>query len=120
MHAAFNFSNLDERTREVYQENLQMANALALHFENEEMLKKSTGKLEMSNRQLVAEKELNEQLVKEKISQSRKQKKLIKELQVRHWDTSVALWQNSGLNEKLQLYHIWPLSVSSHSPIIAC
>ena len=36
----------------------------------------------MSNRQLVAEKELNQQLVKDKISQARKQKKLIKELKV--------------------------------------
>lgn len=59
-----------------------MANALTMHMEHEEALQKSTGQLEMSNRQLVAEKELNQQLVKEKIGQSRKQKKLIKELQV--------------------------------------
>ncbi len=59
-----------------------MANALTLHMEHEEALQKSTEQLEMSNRQLVAEKELNQQLVKEKISQARKQKKLIKELEV--------------------------------------
>ena len=59
-----------------------MANALTLHMEHEETLQKATGQLEMSNRQLVAEKELNQQLVKEKIGQARKQKKLIKDLQV--------------------------------------
>ena len=62
-----------------------MANALTLHMEHEAALEKSTGQLEMSNRQLVAEKELNQQLVKEKIGQARKQKKLIKELQVSGW-----------------------------------
>ena len=75
-------SNIDERTREVYRENLHMANALTLHMEHEEALQKSTGQLEMSNRQLVAEKELNQHLVKEKIGQARRHKKQIKELQV--------------------------------------
>lgn len=87
--------NIDERTREVYRENLDMANALTLHMEHEAALQKSTGQLEMSNRQLVAEKELNQQLVKEKIGQARKQKKLIKELQVRgvgQGEESVALF----------------------------
>lgn len=60
-----------------------MADALTLHMEHEETLQKSTGQLEMSNRQLVAEKELTQQLVKEKIRQSRKQKKQMKELEVR-------------------------------------
>ena len=69
-----------------------MASALALHMEHEESLQKSTGKLEMSNRQLVAEKELNQQLVKDKIGQARKQKKLIKELKVNgthYWLTNI-------------------------------
>ena len=52
-----------------------MANALTLHMEHEEALQKSTGQLEMSNRQLVAEKELNQHLVKEKIGQARRHKK---------------------------------------------
>ena len=59
-----------------------MAEALSLHMENEEILKKSKDQLEMSNRQLVAEKELNQQLVQEKVAQARQHKKLIKELQV--------------------------------------
>lgn len=67
----------------MYRENLRMADALTLHMEHEETLQKSTGQLEMSNRQLVAEKELTQQLVKEKIRQSRKQKKQMKELEVR-------------------------------------
>ena len=66
----------------MYRENLRMAEALSLHMENEEILKKSKNQLEMSNRQLVAEKELNQQLVQEKVAQARQNKKLIKELQV--------------------------------------
>ena len=60
-----------------------MAEALSLHMENEEILKKSKNQLEMSNRQLVAEKELNQQLVQEKVAQARLNKKQIKELQVK-------------------------------------
>ena len=60
-----------------------MSEALSLHMENEEILKKSKNQLEMSNRQLVAEKELNQQLVQEKVAQARLNKKQIKELQVK-------------------------------------
>ena len=59
-----------------------MAEALTLHMEHEEALQKSKDQLEMANRQLMAEKELNQQLVQDKISQARSHKKLIKELQV--------------------------------------
>ena len=59
-----------------------MAKALTMHMEHEKSLQVSHDKLEMSNRQLVAEKELNQKLVKGKISQARAQKKYIKELQV--------------------------------------
>ena len=75
--------NLDDRTRNVYRENVRMAEALGLHMEHEESLQKSKGQLEMANRQLMAEKELNQQLVQDKISQARQHKKLIKDLQVR-------------------------------------
>lgn len=80
---ASSHSNLDERTREVYRENIHMAEALSLHMEHEATLRKDKEQLEMANRQLVAEKELNQQMVKEKIAQARHHKKLIKELQVR-------------------------------------
>ena len=75
-------SNLDERTREVYRENVKMAEALSLHMESEEALRRAKDSLEMSNRQLVAEKELNQELVKDKIAQARHQKRTIKDLQV--------------------------------------
>ncbi len=42
--------NLDERTREVYRENVRMSEALALHMEHEEALQKAKEQLEMSNR----------------------------------------------------------------------
>lgn len=44
--------NLDERTREVYHENVRMSQALALHMEHEETLQKAKEQLEMSNRSL--------------------------------------------------------------------
>ncbi len=75
-------SNLDERTREVYQDNIRITEAIALHMSHETELQKSHDQLEMSNRQLVAEKELNQELVKKKINQAGRNKKLIKELQV--------------------------------------
>ncbi len=59
-----------------------MAEALTLHMEHEVSLQKSNDKLEIANRQLLAEKELNQQLVKDKISEAGYHKKLIKELQV--------------------------------------
>lgn len=76
-------SNLDKRTREVYRENIEMTKALALHLESEESLRRAKERLEISNRQLTAEKELNQRLVKDKIAQARHQKKTIKDLQVR-------------------------------------
>lgn len=76
-------SNLDERTREVYRENIKMSKALSLHLESEESLRRAKERLEISNRQLTAEKELNQRLVKDKIAQARHQKKTIKDLQVR-------------------------------------
>ena len=42
--------NLDERTREVYRENVRMSKALALHMAREEELQRKTEKLEMANR----------------------------------------------------------------------
>lgn len=59
-----------------------MAQALTLHMEHEVVLQKCNDTLEIANRQLLAEKELNEELVKDKISEARHHKKLIKELQV--------------------------------------
>ena len=59
-----------------------MAEALKLHIEHEETLHKSHTQLEMTNRQLVAEKELNQKLVKEKIKQNSRHRKQIKEQQV--------------------------------------
>ena len=60
-----------------------MAEALSLHMDHEATLRKGKEQLEMANRQLVAEKELHQQMVKEKIAQARHHKKLIRELQVR-------------------------------------
>lgn len=63
---------------------MRMSEALTLHMEHEESLQKSKDQLEIANRQLMAEKELNQQLVQDKIRQTRQHKKLIKDLQVIH------------------------------------
>ena len=60
-----------------------MKEALSLHMEHEEDLRRAGEKMGVANRQLVAEKELNQQLVAEKISQARLQRRAIRELQVR-------------------------------------
>ncbi len=66
----------------MYRENIRMTEALTLHMEHETLLQKSNDKLEVANRQLLAEKELNQLLVKDKIQETRHHKKLIKQLQV--------------------------------------
>ena len=71
-------ANLDERTRSVYRENAQMAEALTLHMTEEQSLRAEKERLEIANRQLAAEKELSQQLAQEKVSQAQQHKKLIR------------------------------------------
>lgn len=74
-------SNLDEHTRDVYRENITMGNALSLHMTEEQNLRKEKETLEMSNRQLAAEKELSQQLAQGKVQQAHQQKRQIQELE---------------------------------------
>lgn len=101
-------SNLDERTREVYHENIQMAEALSLHMEHEATLRKGKEQLEMANRQLVAEKELHQQMVKEKIAQARHHKKLIRELQVGGQGCSYVGYSSCACSVELRFTHVIP------------
>ena len=110
-------SNLDERTREVYHENIQMAEALSLHMEHEATLRKGEEQLEMANRQLVAEKELHQQMVKEKIAQARHHKKLIRELQVRWVGGGTRLfirYSSCACSVELRFTHVIPPPLLHH------
>lgn len=74
-------SNLDEHTRAVYRENITMGNALSLHMTEEQNLRKEKATLEISNRQLAAEKELSQQLAQGKVQQAHQQKRQIQDLE---------------------------------------
>lgn len=73
-------SNLDDKTRVVYEENVAMADALALHMSEEKDLRKEKEGLEMANRQLAAEKELSQHLARGKVQEAQRQKRQIQEL----------------------------------------
>ncbi|ORX52538.1 hypothetical protein BCR36DRAFT_582486 [Piromyces finnis] len=73
--------NLKQTTKEVYKENLRMADALRYHVMEGEGLQKLNNQLSVTNKQLLEEKDLNSIIVKEKIMQSKKQNDQIKELQ---------------------------------------
>jgi len=65
--------NLKQTTKEVYKENLRMADALRYHVMEGEDLHKMNTQLSITNKQLLEEKDLNSIIVKEKIMQSKKQ-----------------------------------------------
>jgi len=73
--------NLKQTTKEVYKENLRMADALRYHVMEGEDLHKMNTQLSITNKQLLEEKDLNSIIVKEKIMQSKKQNDQIKSLQ---------------------------------------
>nr|KAJ3421049.1 hypothetical protein HK105_004637 [Polyrhizophydium stewartii] len=72
--------NLKDTTKEVYKENIRMAEALRYHVQEGEELAKMNAELVEANRQLTEEKDLHNVVVKEKIMQTKKQEQEIKEL----------------------------------------
>ncbi|XP_078090481.1 basal body-orientation factor 1-like isoform X2 [Mustelus asterias] len=73
--------NLNERTRCVFKENVRLHEMVKIYKRDEENMMKSHKILQEKSTQLASEKETNELLVKEKVSDSRHQKKKISELQ---------------------------------------
>ncbi|ELU12903.1 hypothetical protein CAPTEDRAFT_173951, partial [Capitella teleta] len=74
-------TNLDETTRSVYKENVRVNEALSYHIAEGEKLKTLSHSLEEQNKELSSEQELNQLLIKQKLTQSKSQKSEIKELQ---------------------------------------
>ncbi|XP_072349663.1 basal body-orientation factor 1-like [Scyliorhinus torazame] len=73
--------NLNERTRCVFKENIRLNEMVKIYKNDEEHMRESHKILEEKSIQLESEKETNDLLVKEKVSHSRKQRKMISELQ---------------------------------------
>ncbi|KAJ3268505.1 hypothetical protein HDU76_011413, partial [Blyttiomyces sp. JEL0837] len=73
--------NLKDTTKEVYKENLRMAESLRHHVQEGEELSRQNQTLVQSNRQLLEEKDLHNVIVKEKILQAKQQAQEIKDLQ---------------------------------------
>ncbi|KAJ7344984.1 hypothetical protein JRQ81_000934 [Phrynocephalus forsythii] len=76
-------AQLDNAGKAVFTENVRLHEALGYHMKETEELQKTKQKLEEDNAFLLQEKETNDLLVKEKISQITQQKALIQELQNR-------------------------------------
>lgn len=72
-------ANLKETTKEVYRENIRMAEALAYHVQEGSDLKRENERLAEANRVLAEEKELHDVIIKEKIMQHKEQCKEVHE-----------------------------------------
>ncbi|KAJ3392087.1 hypothetical protein HDU84_004796 [Entophlyctis sp. JEL0112] len=75
--------NLNETTKEIYKENLRMADSLKHHVQESEELTKQNKALLEANRQLMEEKDLHNVIVKEKVLQVKQQAQEIKELNLK-------------------------------------
>lgn len=73
-------ANLKDTTKEVYKENLRLAESLSFHVQEGEELAKQNKELVQANRQLIEEKDLHNVIVKEKILQSKSQSQEVKDL----------------------------------------
>lgn len=71
----------------MYKENVRLSEALSYHMKEGEMLKKQKERLEEENEQLQGDKEINDMMVQEKVSQTKNQKQSIKDVRNSTWTT---------------------------------
>jgi len=76
----FVYRNLDETTKSVYKENVRLSEALSYHMKEGELLKKQKERLEEESEHLRGDKEINDMMVQEKVSQTKNQKQSIKDV----------------------------------------
>ena len=74
--------NLDDITKNIYKENVQLTDAFKLHNKEMEQLKKLNGKLLNENATLKGSTNGNDALVKEKVEDSAQKAKKIKEVRI--------------------------------------
>lgn len=70
-------SNLTDTTKEVYKDNLRMAEALKFHLEDSEELQKGNQQLSEKIKELAEFKDFHEVLMKEKILQAKQQEETV-------------------------------------------
>lgn len=73
-------SNLDETAKSVFRENVRVTEALASHIDEADELRDQVRRFEDENRKLRSNQELSEMLVQQKVEQSRRNKRTIKEV----------------------------------------
>ena len=92
----------------MYKENVRIGEALQIHMQEEKKLKKLREKLEEQNQVLSDEKEMNDMVIKEKVSETKQQKRLIKEVRdnllisMAYW-LIIAVARN--MNAQTQIYY---------------
>ena len=74
------YSNLDETAKSVFRENVRVTEALASHIDEADQLRDQVRRFEDENRKLRSNQELSEMLVQQKVEQSRRNKRTIKEV----------------------------------------
>ncbi len=72
--------NLDDITKNIYKENVQLTEAFKIHSKETEQLKKLNAKLLSENETLRGESNGNSALIKEKVDTTAKQAKTIKDV----------------------------------------
>ena len=93
-------NNLDETTKSIYKENVRLNEALNYHVKYGEDLAISKKNLNLENKKLDSEKELNSLIVEEKVIQSKKLQKQVKELREKNSNLEHTLTQVIKENEK--------------------
>lgn len=69
----------------MYKENVRISEALAIHVEEEKKLKKIRQKLEEDAERLQQENDMNQLVIRDKVSETKSQKKCIKEVGEYGW-----------------------------------
>ena len=97
-------SNLDETTRSVYKENVRLNEALNYHVKEADELKAEKEKLVKENSQLKGDRELQDQLIQEKVVGNKKQKKQINDVSSNYDNITVLVWCKTVVSWSLQAF----------------
>ena len=75
----------------MYKENVRISEALVIHMQEADKLRVMKDRLEKDLEEMSGEKDLNEMLVKEKVQESKHQKRMIKEVKERSRSLFISL-----------------------------
>jgi chromosome segregation ATPase len=83
--------NLDQKTKSIYRENVQLAEALSMHLKDSEELRKVVDRLTAENGELKFNRDFHHQMVETQVSEATKHKKKIQQLQSKVQELESAL-----------------------------